>query len=263
MTDPMISKMNDSVFQLYTFRLCPFAHRVRLALAEKGVASEAIEVDLKNKPAGFARISPFGKVPLLLHGEAKLWESAIINEYLDELLPDPPLMPASLSDRALARVWVKYADERLYSATHSFIFARDMGARRKLAAEITESILFLENEVMAKRPGNGPYVFGQQFTLTDIAPYPWFEQVSALEQLSEFRLPPGCVSLSKWSRMVSERSAVQQCARTKRLVRGELSDVSCRLNATLRAPGLVGRDRVEIAHRSGFGSRMARLPGQL
>jgi glutathione S-transferase len=213
MTDPATGKMNDSVLQLYTFQLCPFAHRVRLTLSEKGVAWEAIEIDLKNKPAWFAQISPLGRVPLLLHGGAKLWESAIINEYLDERFPDLPLMPASLPDRALARIWIKFADERLYSTTHSFIFARDMGARRKFAAEITESVLFLENELMAKRLGNGPYVFGKQFTLADIALYPWFEQVSALQQLSEFRLPIGCANVSKWSRMVSERRAVQLCAR--------------------------------------------------
>jgi glutathione S-transferase len=59
------------MLQLYTFQLCPFAHRVRLALAEKGVVAEPIEIDLKNKPANFARISPYGRVPLLLHGEVK------------------------------------------------------------------------------------------------------------------------------------------------------------------------------------------------
>ena len=81
------------MLQLYTFKLCPFAHRVRLALAEKSVAAELIEIDLKNKPASFAQISPYGKVPLLLHGRIKLWESTVINEYLEEVFPDPPLMP--------------------------------------------------------------------------------------------------------------------------------------------------------------------------
>src|SRR5262245_17751351 len=159
--------MTKSMLQLYTFQLCPFAHRVRLALAEKSVASEPIEIDLKNKPASFTRITPFGRVPLLLHGEVRLWESAVINEYLDEVFPDPPLMPASPPDRALARIWVKFADERLYSATHSLIFSRDKEARRKLAAEMRDSVRFLENEVMAKRPAGGPYVLGDRFTLAD------------------------------------------------------------------------------------------------
>lgn len=211
----LIRKANNAALQLYTFKLCPFAHRVRLALAEKGIASEAIEVDLKNKPAEFARLSPSGRVPLLLHGQTKLWESAIINEYLDEAFPDPPLMPASESDRALARIWVKFVDERLYASTHGFIFARDVQARQRLAAEIIESIVFLEDEVMAKHSRSGPYIFGAQFTLADIALYPWFEQVGALEHLTEFRRPFGCVNLSAWSKKVGERIAVQQYARTQ------------------------------------------------
>jgi glutathione S-transferase len=214
MTCPATCDMTEPMLQLYSFQLCPFAHRVRLALAEKGVAAEPIEIDLKNKPASFARISPYGRVPLLLHGEVKLWESTVINEYLDEVFPDPPLMPASLPDRALARIWVKFADERLYSATHSFIFTRQEEARRKLVAEMLDSVWFIENEVMAKRPGGGPYLFGDRFTLTDIALYPWFEQVGALAQLSEFRLPLDCVGLCEWCRAVSGRKAVQQCART-------------------------------------------------
>jgi glutathione S-transferase len=202
-----------SRLQLYNFQLCPFAHRVRLTLAEKRLAAELIEIDLKNKPAGFSKISPYGKVPLLLHGDVKIWESAIINGYLDEVFSDPPLMPPSPSDRALANIWIKFADERLYGATHSLIFTRDEEARSQLVAQMFESIQFLENEVMAKRPGSGPYVFGDRFTLVDITLYPWFEQVGALEQFSEFRLPNGCVGLREWRQAVSERKAVAQCAR--------------------------------------------------
>ena len=58
MNYPVNSDMTEPKLQLYTFQLCPFAHRVRLALAEKGVAAEAIEIDLKSKPASFARTAP-------------------------------------------------------------------------------------------------------------------------------------------------------------------------------------------------------------
>jgi glutathione S-transferase len=73
---------------------------VRLALAEKGVAAEQIEIDLNNKPANFVRISPHSRVPVLLHGEVKLWESAVINEYLDEAFPDSPLMRVAVRSGA-------------------------------------------------------------------------------------------------------------------------------------------------------------------
>jgi glutathione S-transferase len=122
-------------------------------------------------------------------------------------------MPESLADRALARIWIKFADEQLYASTHSLIFAQSKEARQKLIAKMLDALRFLENEVMAKRRGTRPYVFGDRFTLADIALYPWFEQVGALEQLSEFRMPD-CAGLSEWRRAVSTRKAVAQCART-------------------------------------------------
>lgn len=203
-----------SPIQLYTFELCPYAHRVRLALAEKGLAAEMLEVDLKSKPASFLRISPTGAVPLLVHGNVKLWESAVISEYVDETFPDPPLLPATPAERALARIWIRFADERIYADTHNLIFTRDVAARRKLVQRMSESVRLLESDLLAKRPTAGAYAFGAQFTLLDLTLHPWFEQLGALEQFSEFRLPHGCLRLAEWRAAVSKRKAVQQCART-------------------------------------------------
>lgn len=203
-----------SHMKLYTNQLCPYAHRVRLTLAEKGIDAELIEIDLKNKPSDFVHISPDGRVPLLLHRGAKIWGSAIINEYIDEVMPDPPLMPAAPADRALARNWIKLADEQLYSTTHRFIFTREAEARRELVAQLLDHVQFLENEMMARRPHIGPYLFGDRFTLADIALYPWFEQSGVLQQLSEFRLPSDCRGLAEWRQAVGERKAVRQHART-------------------------------------------------
>src|SRR5262245_25979898 len=100
--------------KLYTFKLCPFAHRVRLALAEKDLSAEMIEIDLRNKPSDFTSISPHGRVPLLLHGDKRIWESAVIVEYLDETFPVPPLMPTAPFDRAAARLLVDFANSRLF-----------------------------------------------------------------------------------------------------------------------------------------------------
>ena len=87
-----------------------------------------------------------------------------------------------------------------------------------------DNVWFLEKEVMVRPGAKGPYLFGNQLTLADIALYPWFEQVDALEHLSQFRLPPGCIGPSEWRRAVSGRKAVHHC-----VVRGALSQLSCRL----------------------------------
>lgn len=103
--------------ELYSAALCPFAHRTRLALIEKGLPFKLIEIDLRNKPANFREISPYGKVPVLKHGKNRVWESAIINEYLDETFPECPLLPKSPIQRAQARVWINFADTRLFATT--------------------------------------------------------------------------------------------------------------------------------------------------
>jgi glutathione S-transferase len=75
-----------SEIEIYSAVLCPFAHRSRLTLIEKGVPFNLIEIDLQNKPANFGEISPYGKVPMLKHRNHRVWESAIINEYLIDIL---------------------------------------------------------------------------------------------------------------------------------------------------------------------------------
>lgn len=197
--------------RLYTFKLCPYAHRIRLALAEKGLMAEQIDIDLKNKPANFVKLSPNGRVPLLLHGDFKLWESAIILEYLEEAFPERALMPSRPTDRAKARLWVDFANSRLFETTHRLIFTKDEAVRRQLVADIVEHVRFLERAGTG-RSEDGPYLLGTQFTLADIALYPWFEQAATLERFSAFRMPTDCTGVARWRDAVAARSAVQGCA---------------------------------------------------
>lgn len=199
--------------KLYTFKLCPFAHRVRLTLAEKGLPAEKVEVDLKDKPEHFKAISPYGRVPLLLHGEFPVWESAVIMDYLDEAFPAPPLMPAAPSNRAQARLWIDFADSRLFAATHRLIFERD-DAQRALLIEQMRGDVGVLDRTLQSRNGREPYLMGSQFTLADIALYPWFEQVATLQKLSAFRMPAGCRHVHEWSEAVAARPAVKQCFQT-------------------------------------------------
>lgn len=86
--------------------------RVKIALAEKGLKWEGIRVRLANreqKTAEFLKLNPYGKIPVLVEDGKVLFESCIINEYLDEKYPDPPLMPKDPYLRARGRVLVDYA----------------------------------------------------------------------------------------------------------------------------------------------------------
>ena len=91
---------------------CPFCARVRLALAEKSVEYETVEIDLGNRPAWLYELNPVGKVPVLDDGFV-LPESAVIMEYLDEQYPDPALLPSGREERAEDRLAVFRFDDLL------------------------------------------------------------------------------------------------------------------------------------------------------
>jgi glutathione S-transferase len=91
---------------LYSTTYCPYAWAVRIVLHEKGVPFEVFEVDLKEKPQQFLRISPTEKVPLLCDGSTRIWESMVINEYLEEKYPEPNLFGDTPEERATVRAAV-------------------------------------------------------------------------------------------------------------------------------------------------------------
>jgi glutathione S-transferase len=74
-----------------------------MVLHEKRIDFEIYEVDLRNKSEEFMSVSPYGKVPVLVVNGTSLYESNVVNEYLDEVYEAPRLMPKNLEQRALAR----------------------------------------------------------------------------------------------------------------------------------------------------------------
>ena len=107
-----------SDIKIYSFDKCPYAQRSRMALIEKQLAFELIEIDVYNKPDWFLEISPYGKVPVLVDGGKTIYESAIINEYLEEKYPEVPLMPKDYFERARARIWIDYGSNYYLSLIH-------------------------------------------------------------------------------------------------------------------------------------------------
>jgi glutathione S-transferase len=200
-----------STIQLYSAILCPFAHRVRLTLREKGVPFESIEIDLQNKPANFLEISPYGKVPVLKHGDNRIWESAIINEYLEETFPDPPLLPTKPIQRAQARIWINFADTRLFATTGKLLHSRDPHPTASLN-ELSEHLLFMDREGLRKNPASTPYWLGTELSLVDLTFYPWFEQLAVLEHFRGFGLRSGLDRLQEWHTAVAQQDTVRSIA---------------------------------------------------
>jgi glutathione S-transferase len=113
----------------------------------------------------------------------------------------------------MARIWIEFANSRLFAATHRMMFAADGAARSQLAAEMAKDVRFLEEQALGRRT-DGPYLLGSQFTLADIALHPWFEQAATLERLSAFRMPKDCRRVAEWRAACAARPAVQDCARS-------------------------------------------------
>src|SRR5207244_11241675 len=82
------------MMQLYSGTTCPFSHRCRFVLYEKGMDFQVIDVDLYNKPEDIAVMNPYNRLPVLVERDLILYESNIINEYIDERFQHTQLMPA-------------------------------------------------------------------------------------------------------------------------------------------------------------------------
>jgi glutathione S-transferase len=200
-----------STIQLYFAKGSTFSQRTRVVLHEKGIDFTPVEIDLQNKPDGFTQISRYGKVPAIKHGDIEIYESAIINEYLDEVFPEPPLLPRDPGTRAIARIWIDYANTRLVPAFNKFLRSKDTQEQEQGRREFTEALLYIEQEGLGKL-SDGQYFLGNKFSLVDISFYPWFERLPLLEHFRKFTLPSETTRLQQWWNLVRDRKSIQAVA---------------------------------------------------
>lgn len=196
--------------EIYSASVCPFAHRTRLTLLEKGVEFTLTEIDLEHKPEWFSELSPYEKVPVIKNGEDRVWESAIINEYLNEVFPDPPLLPKDPGDRALARIWVDFANTKFVNAFYKMLLDQDPEVQQKWKQKFLEHLQFMEREGIGKLGNGGPYWLGDTISLVDVTFYPWFERWCVLKHYRDLEFPSQCDRLQQWWESMSQRDSVQK-----------------------------------------------------
>jgi stringent starvation protein A len=152
---------------LYSGTTCPFSQRCRFVLFEKGMDFEIRDVDLFNKPEDVAVMNPYGQVPILVERDLILYESNIINEYIDERFPHPQLMPGDPVARARVRLFLFNFEKELF--THvSLLESRGAKANEKAVEKAKGAIrdrltqlapIFLKNKFM----------LGEDFSMLDVA----------------------------------------------------------------------------------------------
>jgi glutathione S-transferase len=195
--------------EIFSAAVCPFAQRSRMMLLQKQVDFEVTEIDLNNKPDNFLEISPYGKVPVIKHGANRVWESAIVNEYLEEVFPEPPMLPGDAGLRALARIWIDFANTKFTPAFYKLLLSQDAEAQQDWREEMTRHLGFIEKEALSKLSGEGPFWFGQTLSLVDISYYPWFERWPALEHYRGLSVPEDCPRLHQWWQAMEQQPCVQ------------------------------------------------------
>ena len=138
-----------------------------MVLHEKGVDFEVHEVDLSNKSEEFLSVSPYGKVPVLRVNGASLYESNIVNEYLDEVYESPKLMPEDPEERASVRSWMAFADDYFFPSIYRVRTGVQRGYSEDEIREAKEKLLDalsrLEHQLEGKK------YMGGEYTLADIA----------------------------------------------------------------------------------------------
>jgi glutathione S-transferase len=178
---------------LYDADRCPYCARVRIVLAEKGVEYETVAVDLDDRPAWIYEKNSTGRVPVLEEDVFLLPESAVIDEYLNERYPDPPLLPDDPGERALARLLVFRFDD--LSKPYYALRRGEEGASLRLDAQLARL-----DELL----GRQPYLTGRAFGLADVAYIPWILRARdrmdvELDQFS---------ALADWVARLSERASI-------------------------------------------------------
>jgi glutathione S-transferase len=191
---------------LVSHELCPFVQRAAIALEEKGVAFERINVDLANKPDWFLAISPLGKVPLLQVGDAVIFESAVILEYLEETQPNP-LHPADPLRRAEHRAWMEFGSSIL-ADIWTFYVATDEATFEAKRKALTEKFARLE-----QRLGDGPYFDGARFSLVDAVFGPVFRYFDTFDRIADFGMLAGKPRLAAWRQALAQRPSIARAVK--------------------------------------------------
>jgi glutathione S-transferase len=182
--------------------LCPYVQRAVIALKEKGVDFERIDIDLANKPEWFLKISPLGKVPVLKVGDDVIFESAVIAEFLEDAVA-PPLHPADPVRRADHRAWIEFAGVVL-SDIWGFYNAPDAQAFEKKRQDLAQRFQRLEERLVAE-----PWFDGAAFHLVDAAYGPVFRYFDVFDAIEDFQILKGKPKVARWRKALKERPSVK------------------------------------------------------
>lgn len=199
----------QSPIQLYDFASSPNCQRVKVVLAEKNLPYESIPVDLRKgeqKKPDFLKLNPYGKVPVIIDGATVLYESLMINEYLEEKYPEPPLMPRDPAKRAKIRILIDYGMAH-FDAPYQKLRQELMKDAKERNQEVIDGAKKdLKNllQRFEREIGDQLYLAGE-FSLLDADLIPRFLRLEGFGVLPDPSLP----RLGQWLQRIKDRPSVR------------------------------------------------------
>ncbi|HWL27922.1 glutathione S-transferase [Parapusillimonas sp. SGNA-6] len=185
---------------LYSGTTCPFSQRCRFVLFEKGMDFEIRDIDLYNKPEDIAVMNPYGQVPILVERDLVLYESNIINEYIDERFPHPQLMPADPVMRARTRLFLYNFEKELFVHVSAL---EDRGSTDTKAQDFARQNIRDRLAQLAPLLLKNKYMLGEEFSMLDVAVAP------LLWRLDHYgiELPKNAAPIQKYAERIFSRPA--------------------------------------------------------
>ena len=178
--------------QLISHKTCPFVQRAVITLKHKNIDFDITYIDLADPPDWFLELSPLGKVPVLKVDDEVLFESAVINEYLDEITGGE-LQPGEPLARAKNRAWIEFASNMLGNL-YMMKISKDGERYNKYRDSLVSQFQRVE-----QRLGDGPWFNGEQFSLADTAFAPLFRQNSVADNKLSVLDPETMPRVAAWA----------------------------------------------------------------
>ncbi len=184
------------MIKLYSDPVSPDSHRTRIVLAEKELPCEIVDVEDGEIPQALLDINPAGRLPTLEDRNTILFEASVVNEYLDERYPHPPLKPGSPAERAQMRLAVIRIEQELFPLYNELEKAGGKGEAKKKISDYLDSL----DTYLARQE----YFVGDSYTLADVSLAPILWRMSSMK-----------IDTAKWSHLEAymdrlfERSAFE------------------------------------------------------
>lgn len=197
------------MLRLYYHPLSTFSQRIRIALLEKQISAELVEVDLLSRaqfrPEYLAK-NPYGRVPTIEENGLVLYESTAILEYLEATRPSPPLLPADVRLRTVVAMHLKLCDLEFAAPARVILLPKRFLPKEtwrtdrmeEAKAQIQKHLTILEKQIEGRE-----YLVDNRFSLAEVCYAPLLQFLSTLE------VEPGPATAS-WAARLLERPSIKQ-----------------------------------------------------